>query len=221
MTIDFSAVFARYEALAAEADAIFTRVQEANPSCRACSIGCSDCCEAMFDLTLVEAVYINRALEETYGFGPQRSAILERAGKVDRQAVRIKRDFYRASREGKPAEEILDEAAKVRLRCPLLSDENTCLLYEKRPLTCRFYGIPTSFGGKSHVCGKTGFEPGKPYPAVNMDVLHNKLEELSKELAESIGSRYKELHTVHVPVSMALLTRYDEEYLGVKPGGGK
>ena len=30
-------------------------------------------------------------------------------------------------------------------------------------------------------------------------------------------SRFNELHTVYVPLSMALLTRYDEAYLGIGP----
>ena len=38
---------------------------------------------------------------------------------------------------------------------------------------------------------------------------------MSRDIAAAVGSRFRELHTVYVPLSMALLTRYDDAYLGV------
>ena len=52
-------VFTAYEALVAEADAVFSRVNELHPDCVTCKPGCSDCCHATFDLSLVEAMYLN------------------------------------------------------------------------------------------------------------------------------------------------------------------
>ena len=37
------------------------------------------------------------------------------------------------------------------------------------------------------------------------------------KFADTVESRFKELHEVYVPLSMALLTRYDEAYLGIGP----
>ena len=88
-------------------------------------------------------------------------------------------------------------------------------MYDERPVTCRLYGVPTAIGGKSHTCGKTGFLQGKPYPTVALDKMQQRLADLSEELAASIGTAYKELASMYVPVSSALITVYDAEYLGI------
>ena len=79
MIPDLTPIFQQYEALRAQADAVFSTVRNQFPQCVACKEGCSDCCHALFDLSLVEAMYINRAFQEHFGYGPERSAILERA----------------------------------------------------------------------------------------------------------------------------------------------
>ena len=44
-----------------------------------------------------------------------------------------------------------------------------------------------------------------------------RLDRLSVEIRDRVQSRFKELHEVFVPVSMALLTNYDDAYLGIGP----
>ena len=61
------------------------------------------------------------------------------------------------------------------------------------------------------------FEKGQPYPTIHLDKIQNRLEDLSREVATTVQTRFKELHDVYVPLSMALLTRYDEAYLGIGP----
>ena len=57
-----------------------------------CEKGCCDCCHAVFDLSLIEAVYLNYrfflSLEKK-----DQEEILERANTADRQAYRIKRNL--------------------------------------------------------------------------------------------------------------------------------
>ena len=77
------AVFLAYEKLVAQTDTLFGRVRDQFPAEVGCKAGCSDCCHAMFDLSLVEAMYINRKFNECFDFGAQRSAILEAAGEAD------------------------------------------------------------------------------------------------------------------------------------------
>lgn len=131
-----------------------------------CKAGCSDCCHAMFDLSLVEAMYINRKFNECFDFGAQRSAILEAAGEADRRATRLKRHYYQRARQGASDEEIMREAGRDRIRCPLLGRDDTCLMYEFRPVTCRLYGVPTVIQGKGHVCGKCSFHARQTYPTI-------------------------------------------------------
>lgn len=217
MIADLSPIFSRYEALVAEADALFTHVRAAHEDCVTCHKGCSDCCHALFDLSLVEAMYLNAAFTEAFGYGKERSDILLRAADIDRQTTRIKRELYRASKSGADPADIMRQAAAVRIRCPLLDEADQCLLYDKRPLTCRIYGIPTAIGGKGHVCGKTAFSKGGAYPTVNMDKLHSRLAGLSQDIASAVNSRFTEMHQVYVPVSMALTTSYNDDYLGIGP----
>jgi Fe-S-cluster containining protein len=217
MIPDLSPIFARYEALRAEADSLFNRVREAHPECVSCREGCSDCCHALFDLSLVEAMYLHKAFEDAFGYGPERSAVLQRASEVDRHAVRLKRELFRAEKDGENPGVIMERAAQLKLRCPLLDGQDRCLLYHARPITCRVYGVPTAIAGQGHVCGFSNFTKGRAYPTIHMDRIQDRLQDLSREIGEAVQSRFNELHTVYVPLSMALLTRYDEAYLGIGP----
>lgn len=214
MALDFTKYFERYEAVTAEVDAVFNKFETEMGDLVKCGKGCSDCCNALFDVTLVEAMYINSKFNEKFS-GIGRSRIMQRADQADRQIHRLKRKVFKASQEGRPATEILMEVSKARVRCPMLSDDNLCEIYENRPITCRLYGVPTSIGGEAHTCSQTGFKGGEKYPTVNMDIILDKLLTIGKDLQKGIGSRYKELGDMLLPLSMALVTDYNEEYLGL------
>jgi Fe-S-cluster containining protein len=216
MKLDFSEFFAQYEALVADVDTVFNRVADMHGDCISCNSGCSDCCHALFDVSLIEALYINHKFLEQYPFGEVRSNIVEAANTADRLIYKRKRQLYRDSMNGVEPRELLEAMAKERIRCPLLNSEDKCTMYDARPITCRLYGIPTNIGGKAHTCGLSKFEAGKPYPTVSLDTIQDRLAKISVELCKAIKSNYKELPGVFVPVSMALITNYDEEYLGLK-----
>ncbi len=214
MTLDFSAPFAKYESLVAFADATFEKMSSTFPGLVTCKTGCADCCHALFDLSLVEALYVNRRFNETFT-GPDRDRILERANAADRKVHVIKREAAQAAARGKDMELVFARVSWERVRCPMLSEDDRCEMYEHRPLTCRIYGVPTSTEGRAHICGKTGFTEGKPYPTVNMDALNRQLYNLSQELVDGIPTRHVKMADMLVPLSMALLTDYNEEYLGL------
>jgi Fe-S-cluster containining protein len=184
------------------------------PSCVKCKIGCVDCCYALFDLTLIEALYIKQHFKKTFS-GKDRETIIEKSNKADRSVYRIKRNAYKAMRNGKTEDEILADFALERERCPLLNDRSQCDLYQFRPVTCRLYGIPTSINGRGHTCGTSGFTEGEKYPTANLDRIQQKLFELSAEFIRDIRSKHVKMSDMLVPVSMALLTGYDEIYLGI------
>jgi Fe-S-cluster containining protein len=212
---DFPKTFARYEALVAEVDKIFDAMQEAHKECVRCEIYCSDCCHAVFDVTLIEAVYINNHFNRSLN-RKERRPILRRAEKIDRQYYQIKRKLQKMYiDQGKPPEEVLSHLAEERVPCPMLNDEKLCDVYDKRPITCRVYGIPTSIGGKPHICKESGFKEGTAYPTVNMDNMNDRLFQLSKELLEEVGSEQLKMHMSLVPVSAALMTTYDAEYFKI------
>jgi Fe-S-cluster containining protein len=213
--LDFSKTFKKYEVLVSDVDKIFKTVQEAHGDCVRCEVRCSDCCHAVFDITLIEAVYINYHLNQTLPRKKRRPVVI-RAEKADRKYYQIKQRLQKMYvGEGKSPEEVFVQLAHERVRCPLLNDDDLCDLYEKRPITCRVYGIPTSIGGKSHTCEKSAFKEGTAYPTVNLDKMNDHLFALSAELLREIGSKNPKMHMSLVPPSVALMTTYDEAYFAV------
>ena len=215
MKIDFDPYFKKYEELVRAADDVFQRVSNDHSECVKCKIKCSDCCHALFDLTLIEAIYINHKFNEKIKDNAKEE-IITRANDIDRQIYKIKRKAYKELEAGAGEGEILTRLARERVRCPFLNDEDGCEMYEYRPITCRFYGIPTSIGGVGYTCGKSGFIEGEKYPTVNLDIIHGRLQLISADFIKEIRTEYIKLVDLLVPVSMALLTVYDEEYLGIK-----
>ena len=215
MEKNFEPFFKKYEELVKAADDVFEHVSKEHSECVKCKIECSDCCHAMFDLTLIEAMYINHKFKEKIE-GNAREVIINKANDIDRQIHKIKRKAVKELEAGSSEDEILAKLAGERVRCPLLNSKDSCDLYAYRPITCRFYGIPTSIGGVGHTCGKSGFIEGEKYPTVNLDIIHGRLQQISAEFVKEIRTEYIKLVDMLVPLSMALLSVYDEEYLGIK-----
>ena len=215
MKIDMKPYFEQYEALVAKVDTAFERVRERYPQEVCCRLGCSDCCHALFDLSLIEAMYIHTRFFEKMT-EDQKTAVLEKANRIDRQLARIKRDAAKSLAEGTPEATVLERLAEMRVPCPLLNEEGQCELYASRPITCRLYGVPTAIDGRGHTCGRSGFEPGKSYPTVYLDLIHARLQEISATLLRDAGSPNIKLADLLVPLSMALLTNYDDAYLGLE-----
>jgi len=215
MQLDFSPAFARYEAIAAEADAAFAKVASLCPEMVSCGEGCSDCCHALFDLTFIEALYLNHQFNKAFPPGPARDAVLERANKADRDAAKLKRKAFRADEQGDSTKDILESIARERIRCPLLGEDDRCVLYRHRPITCRLYGVPLEIGGEARTCGKAGFAEGGRYPTVKIEKLQDRMVALSQELVASLPTKLPLMAEMLVPVSFALVTDFDDEFLGI------
>lgn len=216
MPIDFTPFFKQYESFLKTADSVFERMKKEYPDCVACKEGCADCCKALFDLTLIEALYINHHFSKLFEKRlEEKTALTEKANRADREVYRIKKRAYKELEEGRPEEDILADLAKERVPCPLLNSEERCDLYEFRPITCRLYGIPTAIGGQGHTCGISNFVKGEQYPTVNLDIIHKRLYEISEEVVRALHTKHIKMAEVLVPLSMAVLTVYDDEYLGI------
>ncbi len=214
MEFDPTPYFKQYEALSQAADQVFEKVKADYPQCVKCDRECADCCHALFDLTLIEALYLNDRFNRRFS-AEEREVFLEKANRADRKIHKLKRDAFRELKAGKDENEILAELATEKVRCPLLNDKDLCDLYDHRPITCRLYGIPTSIGGLGRTCALSGFEGGKPYPTVDIDKIHGRLQAISGELLRDIKSRNIKLVDLLMPLSMALMTEFDEAFLGL------
>jgi Fe-S-cluster containining protein len=216
--MDLDKHFVKYEAVVSMVDQVFDRVKKEYPKEVFCREKCSDCCYAIFDLTLIEALYLNHKFNEKFS-GTEKADLIAIADKTDRALVKMKRDAYKKVKDGADQLEIVGRMSQERVRCPLLGDNNLCLMYENRPITCRVYGIPTSTAGASHICGRTNFVQGKAYPTLNMDKIYTQLQLLSAELVKDINSTNIRMHELLIPVSMAMVTLFNDEFLGVKQDG--
>ncbi len=218
MALDLNEHFVKYEALVQMVDAVFDRVKKEYPKEVFCREKCSDCCYAIFDLTLIEALYLKDRFLKKFS-GTEKNDLIGIADKTDRVLTKMKRDAFKEVKGGADQLEIVGKMSQERVRCPLLGQDNLCVLYENRPITCRVYGIPTSTAGVSHICGRTNFNQGQPYPTLNMDKIYTQLQLLSAQLVQAINSENIKMHEMLIPVSMAMVTDFNEEYLGVRKDG--
>jgi len=214
MDFDFKPYFEKYERLVAAADAAFERVKEAYADCVKCKEKCADCCFALFDLTLIEALYIHHKFNAKFR-DTQKAGLLEKANRADRRIYKLKRKAFQELQAGKNEDEILAAMALERICCPLLNDQELCDLYDDRPMTCRFYGIPTAIGGAGHTCGKSGFEQGEKYPTVNLDAVFAQLQQISAELLRDMEAKHVKLADILVPLSSAIVMDFDDVFFGL------
>ena len=219
MTFDLTPYFETYEQLSRQMDQVFERVRHQYPDCVTCQRECADCCHAVFDLTLIEALHINHRFNERFS-GEARERILEKANAADRQVYKLKRQAAKDVREGQSEATVVAALGTERVRCPMLNDKDLCDLYDHRPITCRLYGIPTAIGGKGRTCGLTGFKPGEPYPTVNLEEIQNRLFALSAAVVQDMKSKHINMADMLMPLSMAVLTTMDDDFLGLPAAAG-
>lgn len=214
--MDIAKYIKKYEELVVQIETVCEKVKSEHSERVTCKPGCSDCCHALFDLTLIEAVTIKQRFDEKFT-GKLRHDILTVAGDVDRKIFKIKKNATEAEKLGTNGEKIIERISQEKIACPLLDENNHCRMYDHRPIACRVYGIPTSTGGKGYTCGLSGFTKGENYPTLNMDIVYKRLYDISNEMIRDIKSKYTKMGDILVPLSMCLTLDYNEEYFGI-PG---
>ena len=181
--MDFSYLFEPYDRLVSRADKSFERIAREYPDCIACKPGCSDCCHAVFGLFLIEAVFLKHDFDQLKE--KEKQVALKRGLAAEKELKTLERTLREFKDDPRMSAYSM---ARARIRCPLLSDEDTCILYSYRPITCRIYGIPTMIQGVPRICGSTGFKKDQPYPIFNMDGVQKELFQLSKDLLTNVGN---------------------------------
>lgn len=214
--MDLEKYITKYEDLVVQIEKVVDTVKKDHGDKVLCKEGCSDCCHALFDLTLIEALSIKSRFDENFS-GKLRHDILIRAEQADKKIHVIKKQATEAEKRGSDGAKIIERISQEKIACPLLDETNRCRMYAHRPIACRVYGIPTSTGGKGYTCGLSGFKKGENYPTLNMDAVYKRLYDISQQMIKDVKSNYRNMGDVLVPLSMALLTDYNEEYLGI-PG---
>lgn len=214
--MDLSKYVKKYEDLVSQIESVCAKVKTDHADKVACRQGCSDCCHALFDLTLIEAYAIKLRFDENFT-GKLRHDILSVADTADRKIFKIKKNATEAEKLGADGQKIIERISMEKIACPLLDENNLCRMYDHRPIACRVYGIPTSTGGKGYTCGLSGFNRGENYPTLNMDLVYKRLYDISHDMVKDIRSKYTQMGDILVPLSMSLITDYNDEYFGI-PG---
>ncbi len=179
-------MFTRLQALYDTIDRTASQIAGEYPKEVKCKKGCSDCCHAAFDVSLVEGYYL-LSVFRTLPRKLRRKA-LKNAQKVMKEwDEMIKKQL---------------DISRIRIRCPLLDDNDTCIAYAARPVNCRTYGVPTEIDGKGHVCRLSSFNPGVSYPTI-------KLAPVQKELYLMSESINPKLCKKRWPVAAVLLSEND------------
>lgn len=132
----------RYGELLGEVDRWFDGCLKRYPDRIVCGQGCSACCRGLFDITLLDALYLKRGFDLL--------PPLERQVVQERSAARLMDlsgqwpEFKAPWTLNHIAEELWDEMMpeEDETPCPLLSDTGVCRVYRHRPMTCRLNGIP-------------------------------------------------------------------------------
>ena len=197
-------LFHSYEFLVDRADAAFRKMEKEYRSCIKCERHCSDCCHAVFGLFLIEAAYLKQHFDLLDRTKCQEALL--RCNNMDRDLKRLEIKLQTHEDDPQMHAYIM---AKERIRCPLLDDEQDCILYHFRPITCRVYGIPTKIQGKAHVCGRSGYKKREHYPAFDLDGVYQNLFTLSEELMNSAGCKNSDKASLLISVSKAITTPLD------------
>jgi Fe-S-cluster containining protein len=200
-------IFSRYELEARKADYLFKTIQEKYPLSVKCRIRCCDCCYAVFGVFPIEAAYINyhfNRLERKI-----KRDVLRKAEKAEIEILKV-RDKLQQTFNDKPEVQIYG-LGKHKIRCPFLTERDECLLYEKRPIICRIYGVPYSLkDGKketSYVCGISGFETNVSYPTVKLYKIYGELCKFSEELLSEGGTPIAKLNKAKLMLPLSRVVR--------------
>jgi Fe-S-cluster containining protein len=121
----------------------------------ACRPGCAQCCIGVFAIDRLDALRLQRGLNELADRDPERAQrVLQRAAESLERTV----GFFPGDLEtgildeSLEAEEIFEEYANDE-PCPVLDPETKmCDLYAHRPMTCRVFGPPVRTEGGLGVC---------------------------------------------------------------------
>jgi Fe-S-cluster containining protein len=132
----------QYGNLLKEVDAWFTRAAAAHPEQIMCGKGCSGCCRGLFDITLLDALYLQQGflkLSETIREGVLAKAGL-RVSDIKAQWPEFSQPYLLNHWTEEEWLELMPEDDETT--CVLLDDNGHCLVYEFRPMTCRLHGLP-------------------------------------------------------------------------------
>ncbi len=142
-------LFRSYELLVDKAEAAFQGMQKDHSSCIKCEPHCSDCCHAIFGLFLIEAGYLKEHLDELTN--EEKRAALLRCEEAEKSLERLQKMLQ--AHEGDPQMQAYI-MSRERIPCPLLNENQDCILYPYRPIGRCLSGSLSSVYRAAQECGE-------------------------------------------------------------------
>jgi len=124
--VDLTTYFAEYEALTQEVEEQIAAAEKSVGKIPRCGRETDSCCQASFDLRLIEAIFLLNKMNKNLSCEERKEAI-NRAVEASQKA--------RATGQNNSGADYV---------CPL-SMAGRCILYKFRPIRCRCYGCPGKF----------------------------------------------------------------------------
>jgi len=135
-------ILKRYGSLLQEVDRWFDGCVKRHENRISCTRGCSSCCRGLFDITVLDALYLRSGfdqLPEDVRLDVRRKA-RSRLDPLTSRWPALSAPWILNRIPEAEWDEIMPEEDETP--CPLLSGGGACLVYEHRPMTCRLNGIP-------------------------------------------------------------------------------
>ena len=142
MLVPMKELLERYGELLQEVDRWFNGCIRRHGDRIACGRGCSACCRGLFDITILDALYLRSGIDSL----PEAIQQSLRLKAADRLAslTACNPSFVEPWILNRIPEEdweaLMPEADETP--CLLLAEDGSCLVYGQRPMTCRLNGIP-------------------------------------------------------------------------------
>jgi Fe-S-cluster containining protein len=153
-----------YRGLLSEIDTWYESCLQAAPlGTLACRKGCSACCRGLFDITLLDACLLKAGFAQL----PEatREQVLARCrprlAELQRRWPQLQSPYLL---NDLPDEDWTEMPEGDEIPCPLLGDDDLCLVYAFRPMTCRLHGLPNiDVAGEDFSTDLCTLHPGDPH----------------------------------------------------------
>jgi Fe-S-cluster containining protein len=135
-------IFSEYDRLLLSLDARFRAVRTKYGNRMECGKGCIDCCTGLFDISIPDAL---RVAAGYHRLSPSTgNEVTLRAGSLNAELLtavpELQSPFFLDLIAGDRIDRLAERFDTVR--CPLLGEDDGCLVYRHRPLACILEGIP-------------------------------------------------------------------------------
>ncbi|SDM93310.1 Putative zinc-or iron-chelating domain-containing protein [Geoalkalibacter ferrihydriticus] len=105
-----------------------------------CAAGCSACCRALFDISLLDAALLQEGLRRLPA--KVQTQVAERAWAIIARLQQRWPGFDHPFTLNHLPEDQWEVPEEDDTPCPLLDAQGRCLVYAYRPATCRLHGLP-------------------------------------------------------------------------------